>query len=508
MLALDGWRRPGGDAVFVGMDAGSTTTRVAVRAADGGIDTLSVADEPHARGQPAAPGLPSLLTPAAATQRAGLDGPVARQPDDVPRDLLAPVRERDERLREPDGVVVAIPDAWSDGSIAGGSAQELLRRVVLERLELPVRRFVGQSAAAAAALTERISRPGAGSASAAPAPSGTALICDVGAHTVTVALCSLDGATARVVDVATSHAPAGQRAGAGFDLRAVRAARAGPADEAVAAGDRAEDAELVDALQTAKHRQQRRAALVLERARTARRYRDAPVYLFHGGPDRYALTADQAIRCFLPVADAIRDTARRLLDRRPGDGDEIVVAVAGGFGSFPLVQEVLLDSLPTSARGEATGPLVLGAAAVARGALLLAEGSAGTPEPYPHSVSLPVYRVHRGRLEPGRVVVARAGEAPPMLVESDGGPQEVEVSADHGLTLSVDVQVDGAGPHRALALPPISLPAGRYHIGLWPARAGFGVMVFRPVGGGEPFVCPLTETTAATEHTGRSAVVR
>jgi molecular chaperone DnaK (HSP70) len=417
------------------------------------------------------------------------DLPAARPPAEVPPDFLDRLIEDGRSLHELhgqiDGIVLAVPDAWSDGSVAGALAQEVLRRVLLERLELPLRWFVPQSAAAAAALA---------SSRAEPTTAEVALVCDVGAHTVTATLCLLEGGTGRVLDVETSRAPVSGRAGAAFDARAVHAARERPHGE-VAPEHPAAEAELLAALQAAKHHQRRRAALILQRAKGVRRYRDAPVYLLHGRGVRYALTADEAMRCFAPVADAIRETVGSLLGRRPRERDELaVVAVVGGFGAFPLVQETVLDTLPEAITARIPAAMLLGADAVARGALLLAEGSAGMPEAARRSVTLPVYRIRRGRLEAGRVPLTRAGEPAPMLLERDAGPLAIEVLPSHDLTLPVDVREDGRGPERPLALPPVALPAGHYHVGFWPARRGFGVIVFRPVGGGDPFVCPLVET--------------
>jgi hypothetical protein len=477
VVALAGKQAVGVTAVIAGMDIGTVTTRVAVRDEDGTVVVLS----PDAQASTGDRAAPSLLSVASEPQ-------AARPRSDVPSGLLSGLRTPDgvtlEELPETgDGVVAAVPDDWFDGSLGGALAREVLRGVLLEKLGIPLHRFVGHSQAAAATLAER-------------SDADLALVCDVGAHTLSAALCRLGDGAARVLDVETAGGPVSPHAGTGFDRCALRAADREDADS-----PDPEDTVLLHAFHDAKRREHRRAVVLLPRAEALERYGSAPVYRFTAQERGYVLTAGEVMRCFSPVREAIRETVGRLVARHPDAAQSPpFLAIAGGFGAFPMVGDVVLDALPSAWRR--TAPVVVGEDAVARGALLLAEGRADASAPYPHTLRLPVRRLHGGHLETVRVEVAEAGAPAPMLAEEDGEAVVVEVLPSHGLRLTVEVLEHGRGEYRTLALTQISLPAGHFQVGLWPARTGFGALVLRPVTGGEPVVCPLEETAPSSTKEG------
>ncbi len=410
-----------------GIDAGTTTTRIAARDAGGTVVVRALPDGA------------SLLD-----ARTG-DRPAARPRADIPAGLLGAV-EGD--------FVAAVPDSWLDGSVGGAVAAETMRDVLAAELERPPRRLVPHSLAAVAAVGDR----------------EPVLVCDVGAHTLSATLAGGD----RSVDTESAGGPLAERAGAGFAARVL--------------GELASEPPAWRALATAQERAGRRAALVLARAFTHARYHEAPVYRLGVGGGERVLTAGEVLSAFAPVRDAIAGMLARLLARHPeAAGERPRLAIAGGFAAFGLVRDALLDALPWSAEP----PLVLGPGAVARGALALAEDPAR--EPYPHALALPLHRLRRGRLESVRMPLADAGEPLPLAVQAGGEPLIVEVAATHGLRLAVEARERGRGDFRPLALPRMSLPPGRYGVGLLPARTGFGTLVLRPQGGGEPVICPLEE---------------
>ncbi|WP_067460666.1 hypothetical protein [Actinomadura macra] len=334
------------------------------------------------------------------------------------------------------GMTVTVPESWLDGTAEGARAYERLRRTVLEELGWPRVTWLSQAACVAAeALHRAPDRPEA----------GPVLVCDLGARMVSSALCTADGRTLRVTSVAVAEG-----GGHAFDS-AVAATYTGPPP---AVGFPA----LFDGART---RHGRRAAVVLPRAWTHPRYRDAPVYRI-GDTD---LTAGTLITAFSSTATALKDVVTRALS---GSTAPATIAVAGRFGVFPLVSRVLLDELSPSAP-----PLVLGPAAAVRGALRIASGGLSVAEPARPTVSLPLHRIRHGLLEVREVPLDPSVD----FAVQDGYPVLVEVS---GPPTPFGVRVDG----REVTVHLPELPPGPYRVGLRPSHACPGVLVLAPAAGG------------------------
>ncbi|MFD0684385.1 hypothetical protein [Actinomadura fibrosa] len=342
------------------------------------------------------------------------------------------------------GMTVTVPDAWLDGTPEGIRAYERLRRTVLDELGWPRVSWAGQAGCVAAEAMR--TRPG----------EGPLLVCDLGARTVSAALCTMSGGTAMLEAVAVTER--GRGGGLAFDTAveaAVPAARTGDF-AAMFAGVRA--------------RQGRRAAVVLPRAWTHPRYRDTPVYRI-GEMD---LTAGTLIDAFAGTAAALKDVVERVGGTAPA-----TVAIAGRFGVFPLVGRFLTDLL------DLTGPpLVLGPSAAVRGALRIAAGEIEVSPPERPSVALPLHRVRHGLLEVRDVPLDPSAD----FAVQDGLPVLIEVPAESPGPFHV--QVDGRDV--AVRLP--ALPPGPYRVGLRPSHACAGVLVLAPAGGGELRLHPLAET--------------
>ncbi|QXJ22429.1 hypothetical protein AGRA3207_003425 [Actinomadura graeca] len=342
------------------------------------------------------------------------------------------------------GMTVTVPEAWLDGTAEGVRAYERLRRTVLEELGWPRVTWLGQAACVAAEALHRgpARRPDA----------GPVLVCDLGARTVGAALCDTGGRTLRVTSVAVAEG-----GGTAFDT-AVAASYTGPPP---AAGFSA----LFDGART---RHGRRAAVVLPRAWTHPRYREAPVYRI-GDTD---ITAGTLITAFSSTAATLKDVVARALS---GAAPPATIAVAGRFGVFPLVSRVLLDELSPP-----EPPLVLGPAAAVRGALRIASGGLSVAEPARPAVTLPLYRIKHGLMEVREVPLDPSAD----FAVQDGYPMLVEVT---GTTAPFDVRVDG----RDVTVRPPDLPPGPYRVGLRPSHARPGVLVLAPAAGGEPCHCPI-----------------
>jgi hypothetical protein len=203
------------------------------------------------------------------------------------------------------------------------------------------------------------------------------------------------------------------------------------------------------ALRAAVAGQGRRATLVLDRAAKLERWRQTPV--FHG----LSLTAAELLACFAPVAQAIRSCAGALMSRC---GEVSAAYVFGGLATLPAVGTVLAEIVDR--------PTLLEPAAVALGALRIAQGQLTVAE---ETVVFPAHRVLDGRLVASMVPVG----------------EEVTVTSARSITVEV------AGRRALVRLP--ALPTGQYECGWWPGLRTNGVVVLRPVGGGDPVFAPVEE---------------
>ena len=354
----------------------------------------------------------------AALQAAGLDGPG-------------------------DGLCLAVPDAWLDGSVAGSTAQEALRHACQDELGITQLTWVGQLAAVAAVAAER------------NGPGGY-LVCDVGADGVRTALLDVTGPVVRIV--AAHDAPGG--GWRDFDA----ALRAGLRDTGQALP--------ADWYQSAMT-QDRPARAVLSRAGSAPAYRGSPAYTVIGPGGELSLPAGQLLDCFAPTEQRIRAGAAGVL----GGGPPVAVVLTGGFGWFPLAAPVLAEAAGASVDVE-------GPEAVARGALLFARGSMRmAPPPALVQVALPVHRVSAGMLAeaslelPWTEPFASPADGPLIL----GGPE-----------LTVDI----AGRRATIGLP--GLAPGPCRVGVRPGWSGCCALIVRPDGRpGAPVVVGLDVAPSA-----------
>ena len=271
------------------------------------------------------------------------------------------------------------------------------------------------------------------------------LVCDLGARTVSVALCATDGRALRVTSVAV--AGGGGRA---FDATVAASL---PGTSPVGGFSTWFDG--------ARTRHGRRAAVVLPRAWTHPRYREAPVYQIGGT----TITAGTLIAAFSSTAATLTDVVTRVLGGSPAPA---TVAIAGSFGVFPLVSRVLLDELALP-----EPPRVLGPAAAVRGALRIASAGLSVVEPDRPAVRLPLHRIKHGLMEVREVPLDPSAD----FAVQDGYPVLVEVPETPA---PFSVQVDGQDV--TVRLP--DLPPGPYRVGLRPSHACPGVLVLAPAAGG------------------------
>lgn len=356
-----------------------------------------------------------------------------------------------------DGLCLAVPDAWLDGSVAGTTAQEEARHLAEDKYGLGPLRWAGQLAAVAA-LTARDRGP------------GRYLVCDVGASAVRVASAEVDhdaangGAPAGtgplvVTTLAAHHADGGWRE---FDasLRALLAkdGRQLPADWYKHA--------------TTEH-ESHRARVTLSRAFRDESYGDTRAYSIAGTGG--GIFAAELLSCFTAIGNALAAGIAAVSQGRRPD----VTVLTGGFGWFPLVAHAATEATGTAAAtGNQRGPLVKPATAAAEGALLFASGQAVQASLAPPTVALPVHRIYRGLLETDDLSLE--GTSP--FAELAGGPLHLE-GDDLMLT------VNGSPTTVSLA----GITAGPHLIGIRRGWTGATALVIRPVPDGTALVTALTQ---------------
>jgi hypothetical protein len=386
-----------------------------------------------------APACPALDA-GSATAKVALDGAAEEV---VP----SPVPDGDWRVRvssalaaaglgvPADGLCLAVPEAWLDGSADGTTAQESLRHACEDELGMARIIWTGQLAAVAAA-TARHRGP------------GRYLVCDIGAAGVRTA--ALDVADA-VIRILAAHSASG---GGWRDF-----------DACLRCGTDEDDPLPADWWSAAE--QDRRARAVLPRAVSSAGYRETPAYTFPGPHGDRDLLAGQVIDCFAPTEQHIRAGAAQALDSGPAD----VAVLTGGLGTFPLASTVLAD---------ATGiiPIVEDPGAAARGALLFARGTVRlAPPPALAQIALPMHRTRDGLLEDVSLIL-------PWTEPFASPPDEPPVLDDPELT------VDIAGQRATVPLP--GLVPGPCRVGVRPGWSGSGALVVRPASGeGAPVVVGL-----------------
>ncbi|MET7606612.1 hypothetical protein ABZS96_29775 [Streptomyces avermitilis] len=350
------------------------------------------------------------------------------------------------------GLVLAVPDSWFDTGCEGSARREALHRELVAGLGLPLRQFVPQSVAATAfAAREKAADDG---------PDW--LVCHLATDVVGAGLCRLSGPSVSMLGAGSRPTP----------------------------GEPAALAELTRAHRSSGEDRERRAVLLLERARIAPRYRTAPVHGYEAAEGRRTVTAGAVIDGFAPVAAALRAAVANL----PGRPDAPCrVLVGGDLASHPLALDAVRDALGGPC--PQSPPEVLPLHAAAHGALLIAREAVEAPSVAQHSVSLAAHRLRRGMPEEVRIPLTVAGRPVPMTVTSDGEPLTVGIPGAHDLRIGIDVQEYGQGPHRARELTCPPLPGGSCRLGLYPAGPGLGVLVLRPTEGGEPVLVSLDPKT-------------
>jgi hypothetical protein len=337
-------------------------------------------------------------------------------------------------------VCLAVPDAWLDGSEAGGRKQEALRQIAEDEFMLGPVTWAGQLAAVAALAASREDAAG-------PDPRRY-LVCDAGATGVRVALCEV------------SAAPGARYAVRQVGVHAVAGGGWRDFDDAVRTETGAGTDPGLETWYEQAMAQAKRARMVFDRAESAPDFLAARIYTLTGAGASYELTGAQAARCFAPTAARIKAGVAAVLagaGRASADeGSALTTVLTGGLAWFPLAAATLSES-------SGCAPLILRLEAAARGALLLADDQAGLGDVGRPAVSVPMHEVKDGLLTEVSV---------PLPWTASFGKTDQPLYIE-GAELTLDI-----GASR-VTVPLPGLAAGPYRTAARPSWAGRGILVLR-----------------------------
>jgi molecular chaperone DnaK len=389
-------------------------------------------------------------------------------------------------------LVVSIPELWQQTEINPGA--EVLRTIVADELGLPLDHLRSEPVCAAAyyvyryqQLERRSDRP------------FNLLVCDTGGGTFDVALCHVSGSEIKVLDFDGAGQHGLGQAGVAFDREAVQLAyRNAHGGAHLEPGD-PDFVELLKAFEEVKIEKHEEAVAAFRRGRSPE-LEDTPLYQFRR---KYLVTCAQARAAFEPIGAAIGRVLRGFRERaRERDWTIDRVAVVGGFGQFPLVQEAILKALGIRDDTDVRFDRKLNSQnrfyAVALGAALIANGLIEPVEQYPHTLGISVHRTHAGRLQAAILPIVRGGEVvaghskPHFAANARGERVVVSVESRKFGALPVRLQLHGSGKDVSLSVPQAEYPPpGRYYVGAHVDRSNLGRLIFQPVGGGESIVYRL-----------------
>ena len=433
--------------------------------------------------------------------------------------LKCPLGGDDQRLApKPGGFVVTVPPGPAQATAAGGPARSTGTELqeILTAIGLPPRRLVAAPIAALLHLRRR---------SAELASASSFVVCDIGAGSLSLSLCTAKPRGLRIADsIRLTGASAWSDdtlASAGTGERRPNLVECLVAALATASGGTS--ARITHATSVRRWRglehvlasegQPDRLRLALQRASADRRRYGADTAL------RFAdleVTAGQLIDACAPLADQAAAALTRLLGRqaepawrRLGSGSPTRIVLIGGLSALRPVCSGLLAAAgldpdqPAGAAVEPGGADRLGATAL--GAALVAAGQADIGDRYPHALRLPVHRAVRDLIESSDLELAAAGtidlgQGETVLTPEDGEPVLVTVRAASGpAPLPVQVVLEGRGePVPAefqAAVPP---PPGTYRVGVSVGPIGVAV-VLHNVDGRAPLHYTLLEPAGLPE---------
>ena len=389
------------------------------------------------------------------------------------------------------GLVVSVPEVWQQTPDNCGA--EAVRRIFRDDLGMPLKHLQSEPICAAAYYAYRYQQA---ERRDQPPFDGNLLMCDVGGGTFDVALCRVEQNRIEVLDFDGNGERELGLAGVTFDRNAMRLAwREYHQGEPELAS-----VEFIEALRAFEQVKIDQASeleelLQLQRESGDEFIKDAPLYNFLR---RYKLTYAQIEMAFEPIRQGISTVLGRIMQRARERNHSIDrIAIVGGFGQFPLVQEAILTALGITEPDMDVrfDPMMHGqrearqrAFAIAYGAALIASEKIETVEYYPHTLGIHGRSEYTGRedtlpiIEAGKVTSGRG-----QVVYAIGRNGQRQVFGIRGVTrstLPIRLQVRGRGRWKVIKTPVNQFPPpGDYHIGLKIDRSNLASLIFYPLGG-------------------------
>ena len=370
---------------------------------------------------------------------------------------------------------------------------ETLQQILVDELSLPVDHLRSEPVCAAAYFAYRYQqverRP----------IKGNLLVCDMGGGTFDVALCRVSGQHVEVLDFEGNGHQGLGLAGVVFDRAAVTLAYAAVHGENPAP----DNLEFLDALrefEKVKIGQHHSVISLLELRSENLELSDTPLYVFQR---KYQLKYDQVQESFQPIEEGIATVLSRLLERAKAKGWTVDrVAIVGGFGQFPFVQQTILKRLGIGDQDVRFDATIMNsevrAYAVAYGSALIANEIIQPVEYYPHTIGIFAYRKEKGVLVEAFLPLIEAGKMPagqatPYFMQDNvGKPLTIRVERQAYARLPVYICLRGAGELFAIQTPEVEYPpAGSYHLGLIVDRSNLASLIFKPLEAGEERVYHL-----------------
>jgi len=411
--------------------------------------------------------------------------PDGKSPAEVTRDyFLQLLREAEYSFEKQnpkiDGLVVSVPELWQ--KTADNPGAEVLKKILTEDLRLPLDHLRSEPVCAAAfyvysyqKLERRSKRP------------FNLLVCDVGGGTFDVALCRVEGSSIKVLTFDGNGQYGVGEAGVSFDRAAVqiacRQAGRGKPEEL----DETEFIELVREFERVKIEKHDEVSKQIVEFKDVPEIQDAPLYAWRRG--KYKLSVAQVLQAFEPVKRGIEKVLTAIQQHAAANNWTIDrVAIVGGFGQFPLVEQTILDCLGIKGETDVRFDRTLNSEnrfyAIALGAALIANGIIDPVEYYPHTLGIFAHRIRNGELSEEFIPIVKPGEMPagslqPYFAQEDGQPLILDVQSSAFGRLPVFMQLHGSGNLLSLSVPEVDYPPpGKYHIGLAVDRSNLGKLVF------------------------------
>jgi len=406
------------------------------------------------------------------------------------------------RVGSIEGLVVSVPEVWQQDVRNRG--REKLRKILQDDLELPLSQLISEPVCAAAYYAYKYGQ------THERLDWANLLVCDVGGGTFDVALCKVTeyettvlGRRAKrytitVLDWDGTGRSGFNSAGVSYDHAVVLAAY----HAAEGIEQNPSESEFVDLLQQfedTKIRMHDEACIRFNEARQRPALGDIPLYTVKR---KYRVTVKQAQQAFIDINKGITGILKTMRDRMSQNGWSIDrLAIVGGFGQFPLVEQAVLDCLGMDNHDQRFDRNLLledRLYAVAYGTALIANGIIDPPvEYYPHTLGiiytelLPVIR--EGFLPILIAGKSQSGQLATTFATNESNEPIVFVVNNHTHPRSpVFLRVRGTSEPYEIKIADSNLPAqGRYHIGAYVDKSNLGWLVFRPVDGGKDVIYNL-----------------